>query len=534
MRWTTERTADYVILGAGTAGCVVAARLSEDPSAEVLLLEAGGTDRRPDVMIPGLSSALHRSSADWGFWTAPQEALGGRQVYCPRGKVLGGSGSTNTLIVMRGHPRDFDEWAEAGAEGWAWRDVLPAFVKSERYLAGAAGPLHGAEGPLDVRKPDIMHPLWQAFLDAAGTLGIPRNDDFNGASMDGVGLYDVHVRGGLRLSTARAYLRPALGRRNLTLLSGAHARELIFEGRRCVGVMLRRGMKIEAVRARREVILCAGAIGSPHLLLSSGVGPEDHLGALGRAVVHALPGVGEGLQEHPLLPLSDLCRERITLNTSGLGLPTALEYLTRRSGLLAWPMPAAGGFLRTAEGLDRPDVQLHFVAAWARDIHDFHGRAAEDGYSVTVTLSRPRSRGRLRLGSARPEAPPIIDPAMLTHPDDLAPMVRGFRRAQEILEAAPFDRYRLRPAKPARRLAGDEEIVQYLRTHLETNYHPTCTCRMGGDEMAVVDPALRVRGLEGLRVIDASVMPSITTGNTNAPAIMIAERGAEMIRRGVG
>ena len=336
-------------------------------------------------------------------------------------------------------------------------------------------------------------------------------------------MFRFHVRGGRRLSTARAYLRPAMRRPNLIVRTGVQARELLFEGRRCVGVRLRRGGREETVRARREVILAAGAIGSPHLLLLSGVGPEAHLRAMGITPRYALP-VGEGLQDHPIVHLADGSR-RPTLNTTVETPATLLRYLTRRRGLLAWPLPSAGGFAKTAPG-PRPDIQFHFVPGWAHDPHDFAGRPREDGYILAPTLCKPRSRGRVRLASPFAEEPPAIDPALLEAPEDAATLVRGVRLAWRILDAGAFEGWRSAPLRPAERLEDDAAIEDFVRRACGTTYHPSCTCPIG----PVVDPELRVRGLQGLRVIDASVMPAVTTANTNLPTILIAERGADRLR----
>ena len=505
------READYVIVGAGTAGCVLADRLSEDGGAQVLLLEAGGTDRRPDVIVPGAASRLHRSGADWGFYTTPQPALGGRRVYVPRGKLVGGSGSTNTLIAIRGVPLDFDEWRDGGATGWGWDDLRPLFERIDERMP--------------VRTPTWTHPLWDAFVEASRQRDLPLEETgFQREAIDGVGLFGFHVRDGQRLSTAVAYLRPARRRGNLEVRTRAQVKRLRIEGGRCTGVELRDG---EVIRARSEVILAAGAIGSPQLLMLSGVGPGEHLKAMGIDVARDLP-VGDGMQDHPILHLADACREPISVNTTIERPGTVMQWLLKRDGMLAWPLPGAGGFLRTVEGLARPDIQLHFVAGWARDPHDYEGRPMTDGYLLGPTLCKPRSRGRLRLASPFAHEPPAIDPALLDDPEDVATLVRGYRVSRRILDAPAFDRYRGEPLRPDRRLETDAEIEAFLRAACMTTYHPSCTCRIGH----VVDPALRVLGVEGLRVVDASVMPSVTTANTNLPTIAIAEKAADHIREG--
>lgn len=502
---------DYVIVGAGTAGCVLADRLSEG-GRSVLLLEAGGTDRRPDVMIPGAASSLHRSSADWGFYTEPQAALGGRRVYVPRGKVLGGSGSTNTLIAIRGVPLDYDEWAEAGATGWGWSEVAPVFARIARKMPA--------------RPPTWTHPLWHTYLAAARELAQPINDDgFSSDELEGLGLYAFHVKSGRRLSTARAYLRPAMRRSNLTVWTAAQVRGLRFEGARCMGVTVRRGGPLGGTIVdvdAGEVVLSAGAIGSPHLLLLAGIGPAEHLRAIGVKPRHDLP-VGEGLQDHAIVHVADLSR-RPTVNTTIESAGEALRYLTRgEDSMLAWPLPGAGGFVRTAPG-PRPDVQLHFVAGWADDPHDYAGRPMEDGYILASTVTKPQSRGHVQLASPFPEEPPAIDPALLTHDDDFATMRRGVMLCRRLLDARAFDGWRAGPARP-RGVLDEATVDDFVRTACGTTYHPSCTCAIG----RVVEPDLRVKGLEGLRVVDASVMPSVTTANTNLPTIAIAERAADLM-----
>ncbi|MFK7986401.1 MAG: GMC family oxidoreductase [Sandaracinaceae bacterium] len=522
---------DVIVVGAGTAGCVLAARLAER-GRRVCVLEAGGTDRRPDVMLPGAASLLHRSDADWGFTTEPQTALHGRRLYYPRGKVIGGCGSTNTMIVIRGTPSDYDGWARDGARGWSWRDVLPYFRSSEAAEGAEHDALHGRHGPMPVRSPSYVHPLWETFVEAGVAAGHARNDDFNGPVQEGVGHFRFTVQGGRRFGTAPAYLRPALRQHGarIALVTKARVDRLRFEGTRCVGVSYRRGRADFEVRAN-EVVLAAGAVGSPHLLLRSGVGPAAHLRDFGVEVLVDAPEVGRGLQDHPICVLADACRAPITSNTIA-DQPASLLRALVGKGPLSSPLPGAGGFLRTDPGLGEPDIQLHFVAAWAHDVHDYHGKPSEDGYVLAPLVLRPKSRGHVRLASVHPAEAPAIDPAFLTHPDDMATMTRGFRLARAILDASPFDRYRGRPLRPDRRLDDDEPIVDYLRRNVETTYHPTCTVRMGPADEAPLDPSLRVRGVTGIRVCDASVMPSIVAGNTNAPTVMIAEKGADLIANG--
>ncbi|MFO0659233.1 MAG: GMC family oxidoreductase N-terminal domain-containing protein [Polyangiaceae bacterium] len=527
----TSKDFDYIVVGAGTAGCVVAARLSEDPSVRVALIEAGGTDTRPDVMIPGAASLLHRSSADWKLYTEPMSGLRGRRIYYPRGKVVGGSGSTNTLIYMRGAREDYDGWQRDGADGWGFDDVLPFFKRAERCLFEDADPaLQGKHGPLPVIRPSWSHPLWHAFVQAGVACGLPHNNDFNRHSIEGVGLFQFNIENGLRMSTARAYLSPARKRSNLEVVTGATAQTLLFESRRCVGVQLRRGREIEQLRARREVLLCAGAIASPQLLMFSGIGPAEHLVNMGRPVVLDQPMVGEQLHDHPLLPMSDLGGAR-TINSTFTDVLPVVNYLTKRDGPLSVPMPGAGGFARTNQNESRPDVQFHFAAGWTHNLYDLQELPKEDGYTICVTVCRPRSRGRLRLGGTLAVDPPVIELNYFEHADDLETMVRGVRLAQKIFDAAPFDAHRKRPNRPDKRLSTDDEIESFIRLGCESNYHPVGSCRMGREGESVVDASLRVRGIESLRVIDGSVMPSITTGNTNAPIVMIAEKGADLVKQ---
>ena len=500
---------DYIVVGAGTAGCVLASRLSERADNSVLLIEAGGTDLRPDVMVPGAASRLHRSSADWGYYTTPQKALGDRKIYVPRGKVLGGSGSTNTLIAIRGVPADYAEWTEAGAEGWTWDEVRPVFDRIRTKMTPVI--------------PREVHPVVEAFQVAAEQSGLGRaRDGFQGETLEGIGPFAFHVVNGRRLSTAGAYLRPVLRRRNLELKTGVQVRELAFEGRRCVGVKVRKGREMLTLRANREVLVSAGAIGSPHLLLLSGVGPEEHLRNVGVQPRHDLP-VGEGLQDHPIVHLADLSR-RPTLNTTIETLPTILDYLVRRKGLLAFPLPVAGGFAQTVPG-PRPDLQFHFVPGWAHDAHDFDALPPEDGYILASTVCKPKSRGRVRLASPFAEEPPVIDPALLEHEQDMATAVRGVRLTQKILEAEALSGWTRGPIRPPQRVKDDADAEAYARQACGTTYHPSCSCPMG----PVLDPKLRVKGLDGLRVVDASSMPAVTTANTNLPTAMIAERAADFI-----
>jgi choline dehydrogenase len=517
---------DVVIVGAGSAGCVLAARLSEDSTSRVLLLEAGGTDDRREMRIPAAFSRLFRSAYDWADETEPQPALAGRPLYWPRGKCLGGSSSINAMIYVRGHPRDYDGWAAAGNAGWAWADVLPYFRRAEDQARGASE-LHGAGGPLRVEDLRTVNPLSRAFVEAAVARGLARNADFNGPEQDGAGVFQVTQRRGRRWSCADAYLRPALGRPNLRVATGAHATRVVLEGGRAVAVRyLRDGLEHEA-RAAREVIVTAGAVGSPHLLLLSGIGPADHLRALGVPVALDLPGVGENLHDHLAVGVAYECREPVSL-ASAASPANLARWLLARRGPLTSCVAEAGAFVCTRPALPAPDLQIHFGAAYFIE----HGLANPPGHGFTFgpTLLRPASRGRVRLRARDPLAAAAIDPGYLADPADLAALVAGIRLSRRIATARPFDRYRGREVSPGPDAVGDLALAEHVRQRAQTLYHPVGTCRMGSDRLAVVDARLRVRGVDGLRVVDASVMPAIVGGNTNAPTIMLAERAADLLR----
>lgn len=526
---------DYVIVGGGSAGCVVAARLSEDPGVTVCLLEAGGPDRSVLIHAPaGIAAILPTRLCNWAYETVPQKGLNGRRGYQPRGKTLGGSSSINAMIYTRGHRRDYDHWASLGNRGWAYEEVLPYFRKAENNETHSDDRYHGVGGPLNVaelRSPSAMD---EVFIAAAGQLQIPRNPDFNGERQSGAGRFQVTHRDGERCSAAKAYLTPNLGRPNLCVVTRAGASRLLLDGRRAVGVRYRVGGEEREVRARREVVVSAGAFGSPQLLLLSGIGPAEELRRHGLDVVHELPGVGGNLQDHPDYIHS--YRTRPDTETFGYSLPgavrvlrAALEWRRRRTGFITTNYAEAGAFLRSTPDLEVPDLQLHFVVG----IVDDHNRKLHlgHGYSCHVTLLRPKSRGSVTLANADPRAAPRIDPNFLAEEEDMAGMVRGFRLQHRILAAPAFDPYRgrdLHPVDPA-----DEEAVRdAIRSRADTIYHPVGTCKMGPetDPLAVVDARLRVCGLDGLRVVDASIMPTLVGGNTNAPVIMIGEKAADMMR----
>jgi choline dehydrogenase-like flavoprotein len=525
---------DYLIVGGGSAGCVLAARLSEDPAVQVALLEAGPPDTSVLIHCPaGLALLAKNGQANWGFQTEPQPGLNGRRGYQPRGKVLGGSSSVNAMIYARGHRADYDGWAAQGNAGWGWDDVLPYFKRAEHNERGADA-FHGTGGPLNVMDLRSPHRFGPVFVEAGKQAGYPENRDFNGASQEGVGLYQVTHKNGERFSAAKAYLVPNRQRPNLHVITEAHASRVLFEGRRAVGVAYRQGGRELEMRASREVILSAGALLSPQLLMLSGVGPGAHLQQHGIPVVHDLPGVGRNLHDHvDVVQVVDAPHLTDLFGLSFAGIVNAvkgiLEWRRQRSGLLTTNFAEAGGFLRSSPQEKIPDLQLHFVIGKLVD----HGRKTVfgHGYSCHVCLLRPKSRGTLTLHSADPLAAPRIDPQFLSDPDDVRRLVRGFRVMRDILAQPALAGYRGRELATSAAACSDEEIEAFVRAHADTIYHPVGTCRMGSGPLDVVDDQLRVHGLAGLRVVDASVMPSIVGGNTNAPVIMIGEKAADLVKQ---
>jgi choline dehydrogenase len=519
---------DYIIVGAGSAGCVLANRLSADPATRVLLLEAGGKDLNPLIHMPaGIGRLAGNETINWGFQTEPEPRLNNRRLWWPRGRVLGGSSSINAMCYVRAQREDYDHWAALGNTGWSFDAVLPYFLRSQQQERGAS-PLHGTGGDLTVKDLDYVNPLSAVFLDAAAQCGYPMNSDFNGETQEGFGLYQVTQRNGRRCSSAAAFLEPARKRRNLKLRTGALALRVLTEGTRATGVEYSIGRRIKREHAG-EVILCGGAINSPHLLQLSGIGPATHLARTGIDVVHDLRGVGENLQDHLDICTMQRCRKPITydfglLHEAWVG----LRFLLTRGGPGTTNGAEAGGFARSRFATDdRPDIQFHFVPAQLDD----HGRNRLPGHGFTLHACnlRPQSRGRIRVASDDPALPPAIHANYLSHPDDMPIMLEGVRVSRRIFAATAFDSYRDVELFPGDQIRTDAGLEAFIRQKAETIYHPVGTCKMGIDDDAVVDPTLAVRGMEGLRVVDASVMPTLVSGNTNAPTIMIAEKAAAMI-----
>jgi len=522
---------DYIVVGAGSAGCVLANRLSADGRHSVLLLEAGPKDTNVWIHVPlGYGRLFKEKTVNWMYQTEPEPGLDGRSVFQPRGKVLGGSSAINGLLYVRGQHEDYDRWRQRGNHGWGYDDVLPYFKKAEHQARGADD-FHGVGGPLPVSELSHADPLSAAFIEAAAETGIPKNADFNGATQEGAGYFQTTTRHGRRASTAVAYLRPAKSRTNLHIETAALAQRILFEGRRAVAVEYRKGGVLRTARARKEILVCGGAYNSPQLLQLSGVGPAELLRRHGIDVVLDAAGVGSDLQDHLQVRVVMRCTQRITLNdvvnSPARKVLAGLRYAAFRTGPLSIAAGTSGAFFKTSPRLSTPDVQIHFLPfstdKMGEKLHSF------SGFTASVCQLRPESRGSLRIRSADPAAPPEIRINYLATEVDRTTNVEGLKILRKILQARALKPYVVDEVDPGAKVSTDDELLNYCRQRGSTIYHPTSTCRMGSDPLAVVDQRLRVRGLEALRVVDGSVMPDLVSGNTNAVIIMIAEKASDMI-----
>lgn len=523
---------DFVIVGSGSAGSVLAARLTEDGRSTALVLEGGGSDRSIFIQMPtALSIPMNSPTYNWGYQTEPEPGLDGRRMDCPRGKVIGGSSSINGMVYVRGNPADFDRWQDEGADGWSYADVLPYFRRAETRADGGDA-YRGDDGPLHTRNGRLKNPLYRAFIDAAVAAGYAETADMNGYRQEGFGRMDMTIHNGRRWSTASAYLKPAMRRPNLAVKTGVFARCVVFEHGRAVGVEYERGGRIEVARARREVILSAGSIGSPQILKLSGVGPGAELATHGIPVVADRKAVGENLQDHLEFCFQVACKEPITLNSKMNPLSKALigmRWILMHDGLGATNHFEAGGFIRSRPGIRYPDIQFHFLPAAIR--YDGRAHASGHGFQAHVGPMRSKSRGWVRLASSDPKAKPRIQFNYMTHPDDIEEMRACVRLTREVMAQKPMDRFRGDEIQPGADVVSDEAVDAFVRQHTESAYHLSSTCRMGrpDDPNAVVDREGRVIGVQALRVADSSIMPSVTTGNLNAPTIMIGEKIADHV-----
>jgi choline dehydrogenase len=527
--------ADFVVVGAGSAGCVMATRLSEDPATRVVLLEAGGQDDNRWIHIPlGFGKTFADPSVNWCYETEPDPGANGRRIFWPRGKVLGGSSSINGMVYIRGQHEDFDLWRQMGCSGWSATDVLPYFKRAEHQVRGP-DPWHSTGGPLVVSDVADKHEIGEAFIRGCNDLGYPSNPDFNGATQDGVGYHQTTTTNGKRCSTAKGYLHPVMDRPNLRVITGALAQRITFAGKRATGIDFVQDRLPHTVRARREIILCGGAINSPQLLLLSGVGPQEQLAAHGIEIVKHSPGVGQAMQDHYSAPIKLKCRYPITVNDvmqSNLKkLRTGLEYYLRRRGPMAAISSQVALFARTRPELATPDIKMSISIFSADRPQD--GLHPWSGFTIIVYQLRPESRGEIRLKSANPQDPPAMIPNYLATETDRRTITDGLMLARRILATPHMQHYVTEEFLPGPAVVTDPQMLEHARNCGGTVFHPTSTCKMGIDTMAVVDPELRVIGIDALRVVDASVMPTVVSGNTNAATIMIAEKAADLIRQRV-